>query len=754
MKMSPQNPMSDMSELTFQLNSEGRPNDAQALYAYLVNRDGNTIETQSIGDKGVFKFKTGARAFHGSRILIAPEMPDKSRQPTIDDLRDFNAYEPMLKVDPKLKVQSISPVPAELWPKWPLCFCRIRGRVEKDFCLWLPDPFCLPPFGNCPPKSYCFTLPVCPARVHICRLKPRIIWTLPDIDVLRIRADLLKPVLVVPPFPPDPIGPVAEVARAVEEAQPMEGHTHEAMVMTPLAARPPASLLETLAEGKPASDMLSSALRFKLQSESPDLVRRALAEHFDELKALIPYFDWCRIFYTCQEIKVVDVDDHGHFEAWWLHDCHEKSDLYFWVEYLYNANWVTVYRPPLCTGTHWDFDCSEEVVIKTDDPRVSGCRPITGRFLEVTRIGSNGWLPLINTTTGFATGLDFGDSTVNAAGATINAGTYERPFGGTLVVNGNFGFNLPDPALATHYRVSYKLSSLPDIDSNWTLINTPLARPYNDTINIGGGASKLVTSAFELKDPTYPDFYRIPKENADQQTEIPHGADLLDRRWATDEFAIAVLDTEGRALAEGTYDLRIQLCRAPSPGAAPVPVVVPREVFEMPDPANFNQSTFCDDAHLIQSPPGGPNALAFRMRIKVDRAHCTSSIGDAAIDGNTSDPQCGVLHKGANATLSFTATHPRDRATFGFGVVRGNGNNVGADTRGLVGAASAVHGYTRSGTLFSATVPVTQLFAGSGCPSAAFAETLNVAAMATDGTYRLWGYDAPELHAAFAIINP
>jgi hypothetical protein len=264
----------------------------------------------------------------------------------------------------------------------------------------------------------------------------------------------------------------------------------------------------------------------------------------------------------------------------------------------------------------------------------------------------------------------------------------------------------------------------------------------------------LVTSSFELKDPSFPDFYRIPKEEADQQTEIPHGADLQDRRWATDEFAIAVLDTEGLALPEGSYDLRIQLCRAPTPGAAPAPVSVAREVFQMPDPANFNQSTFCDDAHLIQSPTGGPNALAFRMRLKVDRDHCVSLIADAAVDGTSADPDCGILHHGANATLAFTASHPQNRATFGFGVVRGNGNDVGANTAGFVSAATAHPGYVRVGTEFSANIAVSQLFGSSGCPSAAFAETLNVAAMATDGSHRISAYDAPERHAAFAIITP
>jgi hypothetical protein len=174
----------------------------------------------------------------------------------------------------------------------------------------------------------------------------------------------------------------------------------------------------------------------------------------------------------------------------------------------------------------------------------------------------------------------------------------------------------------------------------------------------------------------------------------------------------------------------------------------------MPDAMNFNQSAFCDDAHLIQNPPGGPNALAFRMRLKVDRNHCASSIANVVVDGTASDPQCGVLHRGTTATLAFTASQPLNRATFSFDVVRGNGNDVGEDTGGFVEAGTSVHGYTRSGTQFTANVPVSQLFAASNCPSAAFAETLNVAAMATNGSVRLSGYDAPERHAAFAIITP
>ena len=103
-----------MTEMTFQLNPEGRPTDAPALFAYLVNSDGDTIETQPIGEKGLFKFKTKAEALHGSRLLVAPEMPDKSPRPTLEELRDFNAYEPALRLDPKSKLQAIAAIPAAL----------------------------------------------------------------------------------------------------------------------------------------------------------------------------------------------------------------------------------------------------------------------------------------------------------------------------------------------------------------------------------------------------------------------------------------------------------------------------------------------------------------------------------------------------------------------------------------------------------------------------------------------------------------
>jgi hypothetical protein len=348
--------MTQMHNMAFELNLEGRQPEHPPLFAYLVGANGATLETQSLGEKGNFKFKAKPELLHGARILIAPEMPDKNPSPTLDDLRALNAYEPALKLDPKAKVQQIASVPTELWSKWRFCLCRVRGRVEKDFCYWLPDPFCPGfPFPHpCPPRPYCFTLPVCPARVHICRIKPRFIFGLPDIDILRIRTDLLA--AINPPVPPDPIA-----VRFAHGEMEMPQSAEQRIATVPGKEQSPAT-------------HLSPALRFKLASDSPDLLRRAVAEHLEEIKLLIPYFDWCSLLYSCQEIAVVDVDDHGRFDKWLFHECGEANDFYFWVEYLYNTQWITIYRPSLCSGGFWNYLCGFEVVLRTTDSRVIGCR--------------------------------------------------------------------------------------------------------------------------------------------------------------------------------------------------------------------------------------------------------------------------------------------------------------------------------------------------------------------------------------------
>lgn len=74
---------------------------------------------------------------------------------------------------------------------------------------------------------------------------------------------------------------------------------------------------------------------------------------------------------------------------------------------------------------------------------------------------------------------------------------------------------------------------------------------------------------------------------------------------------------------------------------------------------------------------------------------------------------------------------------------------VAAGAGGEVLAATA-GAYARAGSTFSGSFAVGALM--GTCPNAAFAETLYVAAKATDGTTRLSGYDASAVRA-FALAQ-
>jgi hypothetical protein len=729
--------------LELDANSQQNP-----LMAYLVDNHGQLLEKQTIGPKGDFEFKESDHGHHSTRLFIAPEIPDNPK-PNLEQLLALNAYEPLLpKRNLKDGFRRLLPIPELFWPQWHWCFCRVRGRVVREFCLsW--------------PFNFCIQLPVCPARVHVCRVKRRIIWELSPEVLLNIRDRLLAvPKLKIPiPIPdPRPFGPsvLPHLAHALPAAAATR-HLGE-----------PVAWSDANSKDFNASAAVSQALSLKLQTADTDLLRRALDEHFYEIRPFIPYYDICSWLYRCNELMTIEVDHDGRFDRTFFHPCNEDNDLYFWVEYLVAGSWVTVYRPSLCSGTHWNFVCGSEVTIKVTDSRVTGCRPLTGRYMEVNRIGTHAWLPLVDNSTGLVSNLSFNDGTSDATGAAIPAGNHERPFAGTLPILGGFGSNLPDTAQATHFRVSLKRTSDLDIPANWTVLQTPLYRGYRDEIEVDG-LTKPYDKQFLLNEPGQPEFYKIPKNEAMDQTEIgtpAAPATLIDREWASTEFALALIDTNSLDVAN-TYDIRIELCR--TVGGSLQPVSVRRELFQIPDPANFSENIVADDAHIYPA-SNATDAMGLRIRVRIDRRMTTCSIEDAQVDGVAADPQCGLLNYEADsrAQLGFRVAHPDHRATFAFGVVRGNGQAVYSsspavhtNTSGLVNAATADGGYNRSGdqfsnNLFSVTDMLTVSSGGGGainqCAGAAFAETLYVKAMATDGSVRMSQFDSSAV-AAFAIIE-
>jgi hypothetical protein len=148
---------------------------------------------------------------------------------------------------------------------------------------------------------------------------------------------------------------------------------------------------------------------------------------------------------------------------------------------------------------------------------------------------------------------------------------------------------------------------------------------------------------------------------------------------------------------------------------------------------------------------GAGKIVAFRLVLHVDNNPSTAEIKEVTVNGNTAGP-CGFVSytPGADAVVSFIARHPNDLATFSFQVSRGSSGSVAAASASGSVAGPVVNGFVRNAaSLFTKLVPVATLL--GGCPKAAFAETLHVDALATDGWSTLDYLDADATPKAFAL---
>ena len=147
------------------------------------------------------------------------------------------------------------------------------------------------------------------------------------------------------------------------------------------------------------------------------------------------------------------------------------------------------------------------------------------------------------------------------------------------------------------------------------------------------------------------------------------------------------------------------------------------------------------------------------MLMRIDNSSCQADIFTVKVNGLPAASDCCgfVAYKpgGVEATLdiSFQAAHPNNFAVFQFGVERGTCGDVAvADADGMV--IDSADGYIRdSSSVYDKSFTPAALLEGCysmGTGKAAFAETLSVAAMATDGTTRQYPKDDSRV-AAFAL---
>ncbi|MFT3979687.1 MAG: hypothetical protein QM687_04400 [Ferruginibacter sp.] len=737
------------SRLQFSVGFEGQPKEPIQVTAFLFDKSGNHLQTAPVNEKGNFELNVSEKEMRNLQLFIAPTANEK-QIPSIAELEKAGAYQPYLHAGQLGKNGwQLQAIPEFKYQYWWMCNCRVTGRVTKTV------------FNG----GALQVLPVCKARVHICEVDRWrfIISKIPKDILYRIKDELIIDRRWPEPPVPDP-GPIRELNIPVRNLR--AAAKKSALRIAATEANDKAAL---------ANDAVSgiNSLKLKLNRlNTEQQLRQELAGNFH---LIYPYICWWRWFwpwfYSCDEKAVIITDEQGRFAADIKYWCFgDRPDIYVWVDYLINGQWVTVYNPGRACHTRWNYECGSDININITDSRVAHCgrTDVIGEIVEILSIGTGAYSSHILQRSVMQTvqGVSF-----NARGLTdlylggLSGIRYANPFGETLNVEADFGSTLHTSAV-THFKCSYKRSVDADIASNWTALNGPLLRFYQDEIYDGVNPPFKQNRGFDLKDATYEDLYIIPNHEASAQAGIPAPAGtLINRDWVSLAFTIAIIDST--KLVDDLYDFKFELYKINA--GTPQRVSVPRSTFQVPNPddvlmslplsntaySSSNYPDFHAEDYII--PDGGSNAFGFKMTFRVNNDTCSAVIDNIMVinnDGTTtdSDTECGFAQYKDKATskvkFSFEASHPENFATFSFDVIRGNGNPCpDADTGGMV-IGSSSNGYTLSGGKYTKEVPAANLL--GNCTQAAFSENLYVAALATNGSRRLWEYDRSDV-AAFAI---
>ena len=734
---------------TVEIQFEGTPEKPIETEAYLFDRVGAFLASAPFS-KGQAQFALD-QVPKDARLFVGPTQAALQRpgKPTLATMERLNAFEPGWNYDPTREIYQLPPIPDFHWPHWPVCHCRVRGRVVKR---------------STSPGGVVVEAPICDARVHICEVDPFywVLERLPAIDIYRLRDELFR--LIERPFPWPPIpepDPPPDWSRAVVDPADLRGQRVEEAAVKAVFGRsegtlaglnpqplPPVSRLRS-AMGRiainpqplppsAASLRLPDLAQLALRSPASEIVRRGLIDQIEYLRPWLCCWDWLEPFFTrCDELRVVMTNANGEFDTTIWHPCFgDHPDLYFWVECSVGGVWTTVYNPPIRCHTWWDYPCGTYVTIGVTDPRVTGC----GQTPTLSG------LQVVVKTIGYAVSM----GEINRSGdpqpqGTVKSGwidaTRASPFGETLEPRVDFGTGLK-PAGITHYRWSYRtLGAISDLD--WLPLQDQVTRHYRETTAPGDPA--IYKSVTVGPDPAVPGYFfqvdpALPA-GGEKFEVLDERIDLASARWDTTK------------VADGSYELKLELFRLVGTVMTRVDLTAEGVTLsQIIDPAPLSSGTYVTqlasgDRLLSQ----GGHTVGFRLVLSVDNRVCHGTIDSVTVAPGHNDTKCGFLEydPGALATIAFHASHPANFASFGFSTVRVALGLPSASTSGLVDDPSA-NGFGRSGDMFSKAVAVSLLLSEgvippeTPCIRAAFAESLHVYALATNGYGRLSYLDAPQ----------
>lgn len=754
------------SRIRFGVEFDGKPDGDIQLTAYAFDGRGTFLGAAPVR-QGVAELGLRGEAAASARIFFGPQLRDQEAKPTIEAMERIAAYEPAWRFDPRLDIQKLLPIPSDVYQFWPICSCRVRGQVVRPVKI----------------GSVTVKYPVQNARVHICEVDKIHWWIerLPDYDLFRLRDELLEKLRERIPFPfpiplPDPppyevflktpieVGGPSPLDLVGLNPQPLPPREFDQVMLNPQPLPPRQMMMSRMdrvalnPQPLPPKEMtlfdsLPGAVQIALQAESVGVIRQTLIDHATLFSPLWCHFHWLHTWLTCDELVVVETDGQGRFDTTILYRCWgDHPDLYFWVEYFINGQWVTVYDPGRACHTYWNYVCGSEVTITITDPRVPGIPggvDLGFKGLLVTTIGSGVCVKDVPTS-GAGVGL-FGDA----------------PFGATLDLRADFGMTDLRAAGIIYYLWSYKRLTASDgvtaVSDSWHPFTEEVIRHYQfPPPNPWSGPNYV---AYPLKKPN--GLYEIPP------TLIPGAirmATISEADLATGYFVTPGSSGSNPDAVAGLYALKLELFdsggNAINWTAEGVDVFIPN----ISAPLNTSFGTHhAPISNRILGGPSGTDTLAFQMVVRVDNNPVVAVLHTVELNGSPANPNCGFLEY-TNATsdlvnLSFQAYHPHGFAIFGNGVYRGLGVGLpSANASGKVTDTNAsnpagINGYNRVGNgEYSKSIPVGTLLAENTappmtpCSQAAFSQNLGVYAMAINGYGRLEHLDRGGVQA-FALAQ-
>lgn len=750
-------------KLIIPVSFETKPEEDIPLLAFLFTRDGKLIN-KTVVQKNNAEFDIGNLNPKELRVFIAPSADQKIEEVTnLADLKRFKPYEALLNFDPKGNIK-VLPIPAQLLKLWNLRLCRIRGRVIKNFSIGTINQ----------------DRGLCHARVHICEVDLIRFWIdkIPDDIIKRIPEIVDGPNWPIPtpdPSPeiitalnPQPLPPVATpvniLTRGISNINAISESLKKAPSIAPAVKELNESALN-IQKGEisnPLATQLSPAIKTQILSGNTNIIRKAIVDNFQLFHPWFCHLPWLwPYFYHCDEIKVVYTDQNGHFDTtywyWWNGD---QPDLYFWVEYLIDGVWTTVYKPSLPCNIYWNYACGSEVTIRVTDPRVRWeCNIVVdGDIVWVKTIGDAASVVHIQQTdlNTVVQGKNFnriGLSDVSVWASSNATGDYRRPFGGTLGFIIQFGSGLPANGMY-YYRWSYRkirnadLSAVPLTVPKSLHGGQTLYKSYTYEFFDIFGHKHIGSRAFQLGPVSKggnDDLYIIPPSFP---TSAPVSATEMSPLWNQNTLSV---NFDSAKFSNGVYEFYLELFNF----AGNKLTAIPKQLFQVPDYNTFAPSKDAPSQYLV--PNGAANASAFKMVARIDNDKCEADIFKIKVNGaEVATDCCGFVPYPANANIevSYRAYHPQNLASFGFTLQKGTCNDP-AQTA-LTNASGMVIGnagvYTRDNvSIYRHTFTPAQLLGiCSTDGKAAFAELLNLYALATNGSNQL-SYLNDSALAAFAL---